>query len=815
MMKAVLLAVCLLGVSLSVSVFPRGEVQSQEQDFLCDLCEFLGDEVNTRVLNADTKTMIMTVAEKACLSLPIFAKECDEILNAYGKNWMDAAFEMFDKEKICTKAHLCQTKVDVPAFFSLREGEACNACIDGLRMVKMLISSNHIKDILHVVVNETCIAIGGDEATCEALVDTIIDQILGNLVPMFDEEALCVHAGACPKSSLQAPLQSDEGCIICKDIFGIAKDAILSPETYDVVEIMIDQTCFIIGNVIDFEKHGISPDSCSTGGHYVTTKFFWEPLMSWLVPESICAKMGTCPAVDAAVMEVVESSKEGCRACKDGMTLLNDVIKSPATKDLLHITAAEVCISLGGPIDTCQKIMNGIIDPIYDNTVKLFDANSICKSVGSCPASLMENLGEGEGCTACIDGFRMVKMLISSDEMKDILHVVVNETCIAIGGDEAACEALVDTIIDQILGNLVPMFDEEALCAHAGACPAQTLQSLIKTDPGCSLCNDIFTITQNILDNDKLIEVVIIAINETCKFAPFGATGEEYCNLASNWMFFQVLEKLTAMVDPKHICGDIGGCPLTMFPVVTTLKSDEGCRSCVDGLELVDIIIKSDAVRDLVRVTVSEICMSIGGAVNVCEKIMNGIFDPIIDNAVKLFDPKSLCQKSGACPTLESDMGADGIFCDFCVEGVLELHNIAKDQETDVMLTDLTNIICNLGQIPFCKSIMATVVKQVLSNMETLSANQTCANIGACSTATFLAPALGNELCDECKMISQLAITAMNTELNGEIKTAVGQVCAYIPISGCEKLVDGYVDEILEVLDEMDPKTICAAMGLC
>ena len=243
MMKAVLLAVCLLGVSLSVSVFPRGEVQSQEQDFLCDLCEFLGDEVNTRVLNAETKTMIMTVAEQACLSLPIFAKECDQILNAYGKDWMDAAFEMFDKEKICAKAHMCQSKVAVPDFFSLGEGEGCTACLDGLRMVKMLISSDDMKDILHVVVNETCIAIGGDEATCEALVDTIIDQILGNLVPMFDEEALCAHAGACPAQTLQSLIKTDPGCSLCKDIFTITQNILENDKLMEVATIAINETC--------------------------------------------------------------------------------------------------------------------------------------------------------------------------------------------------------------------------------------------------------------------------------------------------------------------------------------------------------------------------------------------------------------------------------------------------------------------------------------------------------------------------------------------------------------------------------------------
>jgi len=276
-------------------------------------------------------------------------------------------------------------------------------------------------------------------------------------------------------------------------------------------------------------------------------------------------------------------------------------------------------------------------------------------------------------------------------------------------------------------------------------------------------------------------------------------------------------------VNPDYMCGKMGSCPKIDIPFTSTLKDDEGCKACMDGLDIVDIILKSNETMDLVNIAVDEICMAIGGDVGTCKSIIIGILDPIIENLVKLFDPASLCKQAGACPAYLNTKWEGGIFCDACIDGVLELKNIAEDHETDDMLNELTNIVCNTVQIPFCKSIIGAVIKESLSDVENLNPNVTCTNIGACTAASvapvtkldFLPEKVG-DTCSECTAIAGEIITLLqNDEVDSLIKEAISELCTVLPISDCEATIDGYFDEIVALLKNLDGKTLCSLVGLC
>jgi len=500
----------------------------------------------------------------------------------------------------------------------------------------------------------------------------------------------------------------------------------------------------------------------------------------------------------------------------NGRILTND-----AKREVISV-AKVVCSQLPFFSKECDAAVEEHGKEWVDELFRLFDVDMLCSKVHLCTSAVQYpnffQLKDGEACTACMDGLDLVRIIIESEDMKGLLHVVVNETCMAVGGNVASCETLVDTIVDQILGNLVPMFNVKALCVNAGACPAH-LHVTKPTQLGCTVCKDIFGIINNTVNSPEVEELIQIAVNQTCQLIGFGV---EQCEHVFIYLAGSIMHNVKMAVKPDFICGKMGSCPVSdaPCPYLSAMQSDEGCKACMDGLDLVDQILKSNNTLDLLHIAIDEICKAIGGDVATCAALIDGTLDPIINNLIAMFDPASLCKQTGACPALQHTKWEGGVFCEACVDGVLELQNIAEDTETDEMLDDLTDILCNAIQIPFCKTVIGSIVKESLSDVENLNPNITCANIGACSSVSaeekLEVTGKVGDTCSECTMIAGEVITLLeNQEVDSLIKEAISEICTVLPISDCETTIDGYFDQLVALIKNLDAKTLCSLIGLC
>ena len=492
------------------------------------------------------------------------------------------------------------------------------------------------------------------------------------------------------------------------------------------------------------------------------------------------------------------------------------VLTDNAKREVIHLAKA-ACSKLPFFSKECDLAVDQHGKDWVDQLFSLFDVDVLCSKAHLCTSEVDFRLRDGEACTACMDGLDLVKMIIESEDMKGLLHVVVNETCMAAGGNVPSCEALVDTIIDQILGNLVPMFNVKALCVNAGACPAE-LHVTPPSELGCTVCKDVFGIVSTTVNAPEVEELIQISVNQTCQLIGFGV---EQCEHVFLYLAGSVLDNVKMAVKPDYICGKLGSCSKSAAPCpyLSSLRDDEGCKACMDGLDLVDQILKSNDTLDLVHIAVDEVCKAIGGDVDTCKSIVDGILDPVIQNLITLFDPASLCKQSGACPALRHTKWEGGIFCEACVDGVLELKNIAEDHETDDMLNELTEILCSSIKIPFCKSVIGSIIKESLEDVENLDPNVTCANIGACTSTQQRPeqPARVGDTCSECKMVTGKILAFIEDPKEVlKVMQVIHELCPMLPISDCETTLDDYYQRFVILLKYMfNAETICEIIGLC
>lgn len=312
--------------------------------------------------------------------------------------------------------------------------------------------------------------------------------------------------------------------------------------------------------------------------------------------------------------------------------------------------------------------------------------------------------------------------------------------------------------------------------------------------------------------------MVHIAVNESCIASTSNSHSVDVCEKLAGKIADEILGNLLPLFDTEGICASMGVCT-SSSPLLQT--TPEGCKACVAALDLVDVVLKSNDLKDLADVAMDELCIVMGGRVDVCQKILRGVIDPIITNVVQLFDPKMLCSQAGACPAKQVtgvSLVGSNVFCDPCKEAIIELHNIVEDNETDVLLTELSAILCNFIDIPFCKSVTAAIINESLADLDTTDPSGTCASIGACNSALafYDTPSKLEDNCSECTSIAtQVKAALSNPEIVTLLKDAVGELCSVLPITDCAETLDGYLDQAVALIKTLDPKTLCTLIGMC
>lgn len=530
----------------------------------------------------------------------------------------------------------------------------------------------------------------------------------------------------------------------------------------------------------------------------------------------------------AATLAVRQKPQQSflCDVCHFMGKEMNMRVLDDDTKEQFLETAQEMCVVLPSSlVNQCIAMVNQHGTEIVDEIFKTLNLEPYCDEIeifgeALCPHdstlnTMTSTMKSEDGCKACKDSLDMLKMLLSSEDMKDLLHVAINETCMAIGGSVDVCEAMVTTVVDEILGNLLPMFNVEALCRFSGSCAAPSWLAAHSSDVECLLCKDGFGMIEALITSPELTDILDVATNMTCK-----ALGiDDRCKDIGSFLTEQLVDYLKEVANPDMVCGQLGVCPAVVKEKAlfqAAVQANEGCKACMDAFDIIQSIMKAKETEDLVHIAVNEMCLAIAGnQAETCEKIVEGIIDPIIKQLVFLFDPATLCKKAGACANLLM-VDAEGAICDICIDGIEEVKNIAEDKEVADMLSKITDVVCDAISIPFCKAALNTIVKEALQGMKNIDANATCATLDACPKY-YLENVAGGPFCSMCEMASNAVINAIvkNKEFHALVSKGIALVCKVWPGDDCPQLLDTAFQAMIQALEAFGGQEICTLIGLC
>nr|XP_023026472.1 prosaposin-like [Leptinotarsa decemlineata] len=84
------------------------EEDSNLESVQCDICEMALKEIKNIVKSDHTEAEIGNIVHGICEKLPgFFGKECDKLVDEYGKQIIDSLVNKVDCEKVCHFIKLC------------------------------------------------------------------------------------------------------------------------------------------------------------------------------------------------------------------------------------------------------------------------------------------------------------------------------------------------------------------------------------------------------------------------------------------------------------------------------------------------------------------------------------------------------------------------------------------------------------------------------------------------------------------------------------------------------------------------------------
>ncbi|CAL5970893.1 Saposin [Hexamita inflata] len=332
-----------------------------------------------------------------------------------------------------------------------------------------------------------------------------------------------------------------------------------------------------------------------------------------------------------------------CRACKDGMQIVYDLLDSGAGKDLIEAGLKEICLMFpeGEWKTECQAFVTQEYETIIAMLEGQFPIETLCTLMTACEYPIPPINGV---CDVCLIGFTFLEDLFSLDLGLDLMEYVIDYVCYIFpeGQWRDECDKFMEQEYEHLIKFLDNEFPPEFACAALEACDSP----FTPVDGVCLTCETAFTFMYDMLefDSETGTNVIEIALDYICYMFPEGES-RTTCDTFVNKEYDELIHYIDSEFSPKAICNLINACD---GPDPEYKTECEFCRILYQmALDLLDFDASIDTIEELLE----HICdiFNTPATQKVCKVFIDKNYEKIIDSLLQKYPTEVACEAFGAC----------------------------------------------------------------------------------------------------------------------------------------------------------------------
>ncbi|XP_073816154.1 prosaposin isoform X2 [Musca autumnalis] len=670
----------------------------------------------------------------------------------------------------------------------------CQICKDMVTQARDQLRSNETMEELKEVFEGSCnlIPIKIVKKECCKLADDFIPELVEALSSQMNPDQVCSVAGLCNNAEIDkllhkyytaafdgtlreseedsssvevaskpfatsAPETKKKASLTCGNCFNMATlmtNKFHSSNRDDILENLLH----LCGEMSSFS------DACA---NIVLTYFndIYDHIKENLEPAGVCHISGVCAAKyhqhpeDPKEEEPIDLMAPGnddipCELCQQLVHHLRDLLVANTTMEEFKQVMQGLCNQTRGFKDECLSIVDQYYSVIYKALVDDLDANGACFLIGVCP----------KGSDSMYKG--------------DIMPML-----------PAIPPAEIKVTIRKKLGANEPKFTQEEL--KAMTLPIDHLMGaanpfqLVNNGELCTICEYLLHFIQETLATPSTEDEIKRSVKNICHKFPASVRGK--CDDFIDMYGDAVVALLIQGLNPVEICPKMQMCPkhqeyhndMEVFsPKATDEQDKPTCPLCLFAVEQAQEKIKNDKSKKNIKNVLDNLCSHLPQKLqNECVDFVETYSSELIDMLISDFKPQEICVALKLCPKSNNYLEEMGISA--------EDESSSQEIDNDMSLNEI---------IPSDEMPVEIVFQQ---HNEGVTPN--CL------------------LCEEMVKFAEKRINKHTTK--DDIKRALEKSCDKMRVNlrqKCHKYVDRYGDKIAEfLLKEMEPKLICAELGLC
>ncbi|XP_011300553.1 proactivator polypeptide [Fopius arisanus] len=672
-------------------------------------------------------------------------------------------------------------------------------------------------------------------------------------------------------STMHVPEDDDSVCKICKDMVGQARDQLESNQTQADLKAVFEGSCrlMMIKPIVD---------ECDRLVDQFIPELV-ETLASQMNPSVVCSVAGLCNSAridqllveheamlkkinaKAVSLQNDELTPDECSRCYTIASHMENQL-SNTPRDRMVNELLSLCGQFSSFSDACSSIILVNFETIYDHLKNNFNADNICHLSGQCSSKYhrheeeadkgpaveirplstvgVVDIGEDLPCKLCEQLVGHLRDLLVANTTELEFQQVLDGLCKQTKSFADECKSLVDQYYSEIYEYLVHRLNSNAICQLGGICPEpgkmpmdrliMPLLPLHSAEIGIRVLNE---------QNEKNVEI--------------GGVGQSsaYPRTEADEMQLPIerFQPFATLSLPKM---DVEG--------------QKTCAFCEYLLHYLQQVITSPTTEDQVREVLEKVCTKLPQSVEgTCNEFVDTYEDALVALLAQEIDPSIACPMLHICPsqaameaweaipeemTLRSNV-EEKPSCPLCLLALSQLYNVIKDNKTEESIQRALDKLCD--DLPKdlnhqCASLVKGYSKELIDMLlADLTPQEVCVYIKLCNAQKNVGPTdqfpmdkdgeiMTNEIpnfpihkdkhlndgqkCVICEYVMQYLEKQMkNKSTKDEIEKVVHGICNYLPKTvsqQCNTFVNQYADLVIDLLaQEVSPKEICTAMGLC
>jgi saposin len=522
--------------SVEVHVVSEDSFKLVKNGALCTACEYTMQLVHIEVTKNTIHDKILETVRKECKRLPLYVAECEQIVDMFADQIMEAVEAGTNPRLVCPIIKMCPPSYDFHHLeeTNVSEKPTCAFCLFAMQEIKTVVNKNSTKDSILGVLDGLCTHLSVKlQGPCKEFVETYSAEVVDMILADFTPQEACVFIRLCtssepklkrfklPVSLVKSSESSEEStdfeddsteiktpqlvdnpqCKLCKTVIELLEQRVINHKSKDEIRRELESSC---ARLRKFQKE------CKAFVDKYSDKIV-DLVSLELTPERVCQELFYCVMDNEQDMQdydfgldilarsfqipandddedLEDIGSPGCIICEFIMTKAEEELNDKTTDEEIKRTIKNICSKMP---QTISKECNQFIDYYFDMIIVLIETtkpDKMCAALKLCPkynplleANLLEIKNDIYTCAVCKGVVDALDTIIEDPNVDTNLENLEEKVCEKFAGKfKDKCRNLASTYGVAVINLLKNITESDQICFKLDLCSQNETSGMVK-----------------------------------------------------------------------------------------------------------------------------------------------------------------------------------------------------------------------------------------------------------------------------------------------------------------------------------------------